>query len=96
VSSAASRLLRKPRQTLEAEWNAITRAAGARQIRIVNDVDAEEIPELPEGFQWLEAKYIKYGTCGRLGSCDAHVVTACRKILVYYSTARNHAAVGRL
>jgi len=53
-------VLQKSRKALEIEWNEAAEKAGAKgRIRIVNELDSQEIPELPEGFQWLEDSYAK-------------------------------------
>jgi hypothetical protein len=45
------------RYDLEQKWNGAAAKAHASGITIVNDVDNEEIPELPFNFKWLEKKY---------------------------------------
>jgi hypothetical protein len=40
------------------EWNAIAGAAGAAEIRFINEVDGETIPPLPMNFKYMEAGYV--------------------------------------
>ncbi|KAG5353292.1 hypothetical protein C0989_008510 [Termitomyces sp. Mn162] len=42
---------------LEEEWTAVAQRTRAAPIKIMNDVDDEEIPPLPEDFRYLEAEY---------------------------------------
>ena len=45
------------RADLEKTWNDAANANGARGVRIVNDVDLEEAPNVPADFEWSERDY---------------------------------------
>ncbi|VDC05379.1 unnamed protein product [Peniophora sp. CBMAI 1063] len=52
------RARRRPtRAELERAWSDAAAREGARGIRIVNEVDDEDIPNVPDDFEWLERKY---------------------------------------
>lgn len=53
-----SRPLHSQRSLVENAWNAVALAAGAAKITIVNEVDDEEVPPLPKGFEYLEVGYV--------------------------------------
>lgn len=45
------------RERLQEQWNKATKEAGAASVSIVNEVDSEEVPDVPEDFQYLEYGY---------------------------------------
>ena len=45
------------RKRLQEQWNKATREAGSASVTIVNEVDGEEVPGVPEDFQYLEHGY---------------------------------------
>ncbi|TFK63358.1 SET domain-containing protein [Pluteus cervinus] len=47
----------RARNLLTSQWNDIAQASGAAEITIVNEVDDEAIPPIPEGFVYVESGY---------------------------------------
>ena len=45
------------RKRLQEQWDRATRVAGSASVTIVNEVDGEEVPGVPENFQYLEHGY---------------------------------------
>ena len=45
------------RKRLQAQWDHATREAGSASVTIINEVDGEEVPGVPEDFQYLEHGY---------------------------------------
>lgn len=45
------------RKRLQAQWDKATREVGSASVTIVNEVDGEEVPGVPEDFQYLEHGY---------------------------------------
>jgi hypothetical protein len=45
------------RERLQEQWDKATKGAGATTVMIVNKVDGEEVPDIPEDFQYLEHGY---------------------------------------
>jgi len=45
------------RKRLQEQWDKATREAGAAPVKIVNEIDGEEVPGVPEDFQYLEHGY---------------------------------------
>lgn len=45
------------RKRLQAQWDGATRLAGSASVTIVNEVDGEEVPGVPEDFEYLEHGY---------------------------------------
>ena len=45
------------RKRLQGQWDKATKEAGSASVTIVNDIDGEEVPGVPEDFQYLEHGY---------------------------------------
>lgn len=45
------------RKMLQAQWDKATKEAGSAPVTIVNEVDGEEVPGVPEDFQYFEHGY---------------------------------------
>ena len=45
------------RKRLQEQWDRATKEAGSASVTIVNEVDDEEVPGVPEDFQYLEHGY---------------------------------------
>ena len=45
------------KKRLQAQWDKATRETGSASVTIVNEVDGEEVPGVPEDFQYLEHGY---------------------------------------
>lgn len=74
------------RKRLQEQWDKATREAGSASVTIVNEVDGEEVPGVPEDFQYLEHGYDwgKYAPdpnfligCDCVGNCDSADVEDC-------------------
>lgn len=49
---------RTKRELVTNEWNSVALSSSAAKINFVNDVDDEDVPALPPGFQYVESGYI--------------------------------------
>jgi hypothetical protein len=50
-------------RALAKNWNKAARDAGAAKLDIVNEVDDEEVPPLPDNFVYSERSYTLYVPC---------------------------------
>jgi hypothetical protein len=41
-------------------WNKITSKTGAESVEFVNEVDDDQLPDLPPGFTYVESSYVLY------------------------------------
>jgi len=74
------------RKRLQEQWDRATKEAGSASVTIVNDVDGEEVPGVPEDFRYLEHGYDwgKYTSdpnfligCNCAGNCNSADVEGC-------------------
>ena len=74
------------RKRLQEQWDKATKEAGAAAVTIMNEVDGEEVPGVPEDFQYLEHGYDwgKYASdpnfligCDCDGNCGSADVSSC-------------------
>jgi len=74
------------RRRLQEQWDKATRDAGSASVTIVNEVDGEEAPGVPQDFQYLEHGYDwgKYAPdpgfligCDCPGNCNSAVIEVC-------------------
>ncbi|OCH92672.1 SET domain-containing protein [Obba rivulosa] len=57
--SSPSRSRRDQRKALQEEWRQAVVRAGAASVRIVNEVNSDKTPPIPDGFRYIERQYAR-------------------------------------
>ncbi|RDB30047.1 Histone-lysine N-methyltransferase, H3 lysine-9 specific, partial [Hypsizygus marmoreus] len=65
------------RRKLQQQWTSIAKACGAAQVTIVNEVDDEEVPDLPPEFKYIESEYRYSNKVRRPDDDDADYFIRC-------------------